>query len=192
MPTKTEVEEYLAKNNVEAELEKAIKELVREGMPPNPLKVISEKLMKAAGGGICFRITQIPIKAGSMEAIVKIANGDEFLQHTKTFVGFDGVDVFAVGDDTMVTASRWVDQAACDGGAAALGGVLKGFMSEFVAGPPKPPAVGVPLLRLQLTPTEKKPETTVYVCRCAARTLDSPADHTTCYSGPRASSRHSA
>lgn len=55
----------------------------------------------------------------------------------------------------MVTVSQWVDKAACDGGAAALGGVLKSFLSEYVAGPPKPPAVGPPLVRLELKSLKK-------------------------------------
>ena len=103
-----------------------------------------------------YRVTHIPIKKGAMPEIVKIANTPEFLENTKTFFGFLGVDVLSVGDDTMVTCSRWKDKAACDGGAAALGGVLKGFLSKHVAGPPKPPAVGMPVLRMIFKPEIKK------------------------------------
>tara|TARA_B110001452_G_scaffold118637_1_gene98426 strand:- start:198 stop:2378 length:2181 start_codon:yes stop_codon:yes gene_type:complete len=110
----------------------------------------------AAPATICYRVTHIPIKAGSMPDIVKVANSPEMLKHLETFVGFLGVEVLSVGEETMLTCSRWKDLAACDGGAAALGGVLKQFMGEFVAGPPKPPAVGVPLNQMVFKPAIKK------------------------------------
>ena len=47
MPTKAEIEEYLEKHKIQAEIEKAIKEIVKDGMPPDPLKILAEKLMKA-------------------------------------------------------------------------------------------------------------------------------------------------
>lgn len=48
MPTKEEVEAYLTKNCVNDVLQKAISELVQEGMPDNPLLVLSDKLRAAA------------------------------------------------------------------------------------------------------------------------------------------------
>ena len=41
-----------------------------------------------------------------------------------------------------MTHSRWEDEAAAEGGKAALGGVLKTFMAELVAGPPEEALVG--------------------------------------------------
>ena len=43
MPTKAEIEEYLEKHKIQAEIEKAIKEIVKDGMPPDPLKILAEK-----------------------------------------------------------------------------------------------------------------------------------------------------
>ena len=82
------------------------------------------------------RVTKIPIKPGSMPDLIKVAEGAEMQAHLKTFVGFLGVDTMGIGDDTMVTHSRWESKEACGGGVAALGSVLKGFMGAFIAGPP--------------------------------------------------------
>lgn len=44
MPSKDEVEAYLAKHKLSAILQESISELVKEGMPDNPLAVIASKL----------------------------------------------------------------------------------------------------------------------------------------------------
>tara|TARA_B110001452_G_scaffold249874_1_gene237711 strand:- start:529 stop:1524 length:996 start_codon:yes stop_codon:yes gene_type:complete len=48
MPSKSEIEAYLAKYEVESTLQTAIAELVNEGMPPNPLQALSAKLAAKA------------------------------------------------------------------------------------------------------------------------------------------------
>lgn len=48
MPTKAEIEAYLAKYKIDESLQTVITELVKEGMPPNPLQVIADKLSKMA------------------------------------------------------------------------------------------------------------------------------------------------
>ena len=106
-----------------------------------------------------YRVTQIPIKKGALKDVVKVFNSPEFQENLKTFYGFLGVEVMAVGEETMVSCSRWKDKSACDGGTAALGSVLKRFLSNQIAGPPKPPAVGMPLVRMIFKPEITK---TVY------------------------------
>ena len=44
MPGKDEVEAYLQKHNLSAILQETITEIVKEGMPDNPLTVIASKL----------------------------------------------------------------------------------------------------------------------------------------------------
>ena len=88
------------------------------------------------------RTTRIPIKDGSIDGVVAIAKTPKFVAHIKTFVGFISVEVVADGASHMITHSRWRNKEACDGGVAALGSVLKGFLSEFLRGPPEAPVVG--------------------------------------------------
>mmetsp|Transcript_40893 Transcript_40893/g.135466 ORF Transcript_40893/g.135466 Transcript_40893/m.135466 type:complete len:369 (-) Transcript_40893:287-1393(-) len=88
------------------------------------------------------RLTKIPVKEGAVPDMVAATEKDEFKALVKTFGGFVGVKMYAVGDGHVVTHSRWVDEAAAEGGKAALGDVLKTFMAEFVAGPPEEALVG--------------------------------------------------
>ena len=116
------------------------------------------------------RITRIPIKDGSVDSIVAVANTPKFVEHMKTFVGFISVEVVADGTSHMITHSRWRDKETCDGaklaeagllapalraalsrpsspvkgeaGVAALGSVIKDFLSESIRGPPEAPIVG--------------------------------------------------
>jgi len=88
------------------------------------------------------RLTKIPVKEGAVPEMVAATEKDEFKALLKTFVGFVGVKMYAVGDGHVVTHSRWEDEAAAEGGKAALGEVLKTFMEELVAGSPEEPLVG--------------------------------------------------
>ena len=88
------------------------------------------------------RITRIPIKEGSIDGIIAVAKTPKFVEHMKTFKGFIVVEVVADGTSHMITHSRWRDKESCDGGVAALGSVLKSFLSEFLRGPPEAPIVG--------------------------------------------------
>ena len=88
------------------------------------------------------RTTRIPIKDGSVDSIVAVAKTPKFVEHMKTFMGFISVEVVADGTLHMITHSRWRDKETCDGGVAALGSVLKDFLSEFIRGPPEAPIVG--------------------------------------------------
>ena len=45
MPSKAEIEKYLAENKVQEAIQTAISECVAAGMPPNPLKIIGDKLI---------------------------------------------------------------------------------------------------------------------------------------------------
>eukprot|EP00937_MAST-01D_sp_MAST-1D-sp2_P004791 g4791.t1 len=98
--------------------------------------------LAAARAAEFSRVTKVPIKPGTMAAVVAVAESDAFSAHMATFEGFRGVEVYSLGDDHMLTHSRWESQAASDGGVAALGSVLKGHLAEFIAGPPAPLAVG--------------------------------------------------
>lgn len=93
-------------------------------------------------GAIHHRITKIPIKEGAMADIVEVAKSDAMQEVMKTFVGFHGVEALSVDASTMITHSRWESKEACDGGAAALGKVLKELLGAFIAGPPEAPLVG--------------------------------------------------
>lgn len=96
----------------------------------------------APAGAVYHRLTKIPIKPGTMASIKAVAEGDAMKETMAGFVGFLGVESLSVDDSTMMTHSRWVSEEACTGGAAALGSVLKGHLSEFIAGPPDAPWVG--------------------------------------------------
>jgi len=77
-----------------------------------------------------------------MPKILEVSKTPAFLATLKGFVGFCGVQTYQVGDEMMVTHSRWASKVACEGGAAALGQVLKGHVADFIAGPPAPASVG--------------------------------------------------
>ena len=77
-----------------------------------------------------------------MPKILEVSKTPAFLATLKGFVGFCGVQTYQVGDEMMVTHSRWESKVACEGGAAALGQVLKGHVADFIAGPPAPASVG--------------------------------------------------
>ena len=51
MPTKAEIEAYLASYKVQEAIQEAITAIVKEGMPPNPLALIGEKLKAASPAG---------------------------------------------------------------------------------------------------------------------------------------------
>ena len=63
------------------------------------------------------------------------------------------MEALSVDDATMLTHSRWVSEAACTGGAAALGKVLKEHMSEYIAGPPDAPWVGPRMMDMTISGT---------------------------------------
>jgi hypothetical protein len=54
MPSKDEVEAYLAKHKLSTILQECITALVKEGMPDDPLTVIASKL-NAVGNPVCAR-----------------------------------------------------------------------------------------------------------------------------------------
>ena len=77
-----------------------------------------------------------------MGEIQKITASEAFKETMKSFVGFLGAEALSVDDTTMMTHSRWVSEEAVAGGAAALGSVLKGHLSEYIAAPPDASWVG--------------------------------------------------
>ena len=85
-----------------------------------------------------------------MGEIQKITTSEAFKETMKSFVGFLGAEALSVDDATMMTHSRWVSEEAVAGGAAALGSVLKGHLSEYIAGPPDAPWVGPGGMELKL------------------------------------------
>jgi heme-degrading monooxygenase HmoA len=97
---------------------------------------------KAPAGAPFHRLTKIPIKSGSMPEIVKATEAAAFKDTLASFTGFLGVEALSVDDETMLTHSRWQSEEACNGGAAALGKVLKEHLSAHIAGPPEAPLVG--------------------------------------------------
>ena len=53
------------------------------------------------------RLTKIPVKEGAVPDMVAATEKDEFKALVKTFVGFVGVKMYAVGDGHVVALSRW-------------------------------------------------------------------------------------
>ena len=55
MPTKAEVEAYLKENNVEETIQAVLGAVIKEGMHPNPIKLIGEKLLAASGAAVATK-----------------------------------------------------------------------------------------------------------------------------------------
>ena len=53
------------------------------------------------------RLTKIPVKEGAVPDMVAATEKDEFKALVKTFGGFVGVKMYAVGDGHVVALSRW-------------------------------------------------------------------------------------
>ena len=81
------------------------------------------------------RLTIIPVKEGSEDAIAEIANSDEFKDKVKAFQGFLGVQTFKV-EGKIFSHSKWDCKDNCL--AADMKKVLAGKAMEHVSGPPTP------------------------------------------------------
>ena len=77
-----------------------------------------------------------------MTDIVKATQTEGFKATMAGFKGFTAVEALYVDETTMLTHSRWESEEACNGGAQALGSVLKEHLGAYIAGPPAPPSVG--------------------------------------------------
>jgi len=116
--------------------------------PPEPTPVPSAEPAAEApawvppAGAVYHRLTKIPIKSGAMADIKKVTQSSAFKELVKTFEGVVGIEALSVDGETMLTHSRWESEEACNGGAAALGKVLKEHIGPYIAGPPEPPWVG--------------------------------------------------
>ena len=122
------------------------------GDPPTaPPTATPTPTWKPAPDAVYHRLTKIPIKPGAMPDIVKVTTTDAFKETMAGFVGFEGVEAYSADDTTMLTHSRWVSKEACDGGAAALGSVLKQHMGEYIAGPPDAPWLGPRAMEMSIS-----------------------------------------
>lgn len=113
MPTKEEIESYLKKYNLDVQLQVAITDLVKEGMPNNPLEYVGGKLqgmgqasqlqamgkptlhyfdvsgrgelckLIAAVGGVELDIVEYPFQANGASVADKLKAGDMESEHTK-------------------------------------------------------------------------------------------------------------
>eukprot|EP01047_Picozoa_sp_COSAG01_P052984 COSAG01_NODE_5632_length_4129_cov_3.222829_4_plen_204_part_00 len=83
------------------------------------------------------KVNRIKIKPGTQEQILA-ALTDDVKSEVKANLGFLGVEMFFMGEDTMVTHSVWSTPETGDKAAGVLGKVLGGALKEFIAAPPEP------------------------------------------------------
>lgn len=113
------------------------------------VQLLDTKAFEAAKGSaapapaaLISSVNKLPVKEGSIDAITAIMASDAVAETIQGFEGFDGAECYALGDQAIVTHSRWTSAQAAEKSQGALSTLLKEHLSEHIAGPPEPQAKG--------------------------------------------------